>query len=291
MFGYIQPVRSELKLRELNEFRLFYCGVCTSLTKQCYLAKFFLTYDSVFLSILLSGISDSSLKRRRRFCFLTVKPICFYEGEPIDFASRAFATLLRYKISDDVRDRGSVGRRLLTNLINHCRFPLECELNDELERRFARFWELESSQTSELDDLASEFGRIAQIFFTCKVRDEDTQLVLGHLGFHLGRWLYILDAFDDLERDLRLGNFNPLLKLARMGEHADVAKLKSTLKSYVQPLLFNEIDEVIKAYDLLIIYRFKSILDNIVYLGLNWKTNLVLEKPSGDRARLCVRSS
>lgn len=57
MFGYIKPVRSELKVREAEEYRAVYCGLCNELGKSFGLfAKMTLSYDFAFMAMLFMSL-------------------------------------------------------------------------------------------------------------------------------------------------------------------------------------------------------------------------------------------
>ena len=81
---------------------------------------------------------------------------------------------------------------------------------------------------------------------------------LRQVGYYLGKYIYILDAYDDLEKDLASGSFNPL---AAMGG-------RPGLDDYVQGILTMTISSCTAAFETLPIVENIDILRNILYSGI-----------------------
>jgi hypothetical protein len=99
---------------------------------------------------------------------------------------------------------------------------------------------------------------------------------LSWLGYNLGRWIYILDAYDDIEKDNEKSNYNPLLEQYKY-DGKDIKEFKESIKDKVNFSLTYSLSEVEKAYSLLEIEKNKGIMDNILYSGLILKTDSVLQ--------------
>lgn len=281
MFGYIKPYNLELKLRELNEFRAFYCGICTSLHTKRYITKFLLTYDSVFYAILLTALSGKKLSYKKRFCGLTLKRVVYFESDEIEKAARDFILLLRYKLLDDFKDERGIFSYLkyilakfLGSSDNSKSFV---SLESELKRLLFEFSEMEKRRVPSVEKLGKKFGEIVALFFkTIKdVSDEQLRL-LSDFSTKLGEYVYVLDAFDDLERDIRKGRYNPLIY--EYGYSADksidefIGYLKPNIRKYVRKLMV----EITNLYNQLELKTYKSLLDNVIYFGLEREMERVL---------------
>jgi hypothetical protein len=97
------------------------------------------------------------------------------------------------------------------------------------------------------------------------------------MGYNLGRWIYILDAYDDIEKDVKYNSFNPLIsQYGFKGD--DINSFKESIREKVNFTLTYTLSEVEKAYSLLTIEKNKGILDNILYSGLIVKTDKVLQE-------------
>ncbi|AMW33336.1 DUF5685 family protein [Fervidobacterium islandicum] len=276
MFGYVRPVKDELKVRELNEFRAFYCGVCTSLHKARYLAKFFLSYDSVFFALLLTSLRGKELEYKRRFCGIELRNISYFEGEEIQLAAGNFLLLLKYKLFDDVEDERNFAKALLLKVFKNIP-PVQPSVEFRLQALLKELNELEKRREPSIDKTAEVFGDIVSLFFENFQGLPSEQItVLVHLAKHLGKWIYALDAFDDLRRDLKKGNYNPFVTQYGFSSGMDVEEFVDSIRPEVRKYLFRVLDEVVLAYNLLELKTYKGILDNIVYLGLFDETERVL---------------
>lgn len=296
MFGYIQPLKTELKIREWNEFRKFYCGVCTALKKENFLSQFFLTYDSVFFSLLLTTINGTVPVQKRRFCFLTMKPVRYYESEEITLSSLAFLLLLKYKLIDDYTDSKNVIRKIFSGIISKFIKLKDKEFAQQFEEKVLYYLRALSKKEHErcfsINETATIFGNLSGFFFEniCNL-DPDTSIVMKYLGEYMGRWIYVLDAYDDLEKDLKKGNYNPIIEEFKKEwekNNKDTIVFKDKVKPLIKEKLENYIEEITKAYDLLILKlpQFKGILDNVVYFGLWNQTYHVLNKTSGKTCKI-----
>ena len=109
--------------------------------------------------------------------------------------------------------------------------------------------------------------------------DEINRRVLSRIGYLVGRWVYLIDALDDIEEDLKQGCFNPYLSKFGIRQHdADLTKAKE----YAVDMIHLTAGELSNTYELLELKRYKTILDNIIYLGLKNTLEQVL---SGETKR------
>lgn len=296
MFGYVQPLRMELKIREWNEFRKFYCGVCTALKEKSFLSQFFLTYDSVFFSLLLTALNGTVPVQKKRFCFLTMKSVRYYESDEITLSSLAFLLLLKYKLIDDYTDSKDILRKIFSGITAKVVNIKDKEFTQKFEEKVLKYLKMlskkEQEKCSSIDETANIFGELAAIFFESVGNfDSDTSFVMKYLGEYLGKWIYVLDAYDDLEKDVKKGNYNPIIEEFKKeweDSNKDTVIFKDRIKTSIEERLKNYIEEITKAYDLLILKspQFKGILDNVVYLGLWSQTYRVLNKPSGRTCKI-----
>ncbi|AFG35839.1 hypothetical protein Ferpe_1786 [Fervidobacterium pennivorans DSM 9078] len=276
MFGYVKPEKSELKVRELNEFRAFYCGVCTSLHKSRYLAKLFLSYDAVFFALILTSIRGKILEYKKRFCGVGLRNILYYESEEISLAASNFLLLLKYKLLDDVRDERNFVEALLLNFFKNITGS-SATLESRLQALIRELSETERKREPTVDKPAEIFGNIVALFFEdLGELSSEQRTVLIHLARHIGKWIYVLDAFDDLKKDISKGNYNPLAIQFGFTHGMDIQEFIDKIRPKVREYLFKIYDEVVLAYNLLELKTYKGILDNIVYLGLFEETERVL---------------
>ena len=95
--------------------------------------------------------------------------------------------------------------------------------------------------------------------------DNDKKIIREQVGYYIGRWVYLIDAFDDIEKDRKSGNYNPFLL-----NNCSYEKIKGDILMTA--------GEAAKAYELLDIRCFKGILENVIYDGLYYETIKVYER-------------
>ena len=110
MLGYVKPDKPELKIREFEIYGGYYCGICKSIGRRYgQLPRLTLNYDSVFLAILLAGISPEKdhIKVQRCIIHPEKKRTILYDSPEIDYAADILLLLAYYKLKDDYQDEGS----------------------------------------------------------------------------------------------------------------------------------------------------------------------------------------
>jgi len=123
---------------------------------------------------------------------------------------------------------------------------------------------LEQANTPELDAPADAFARMMKnLALAAPVASPQNRLALGHMLYHLGRWVYLVDAWEDREKDTKKGSYNPFIASGADKERAEF-------------LLNCSLNEAINAYELLNIKAHESLLDNIIKDGCPLKNSEVL---------------
>ena len=141
-----------------------------------------------------------------------------------------------------------------------------------IESYLKQLTELEKNNCDYIDEAAEPFASIMRELFECgHIKDENERKTLGWLGYNLGRWIYVMDAYDDLERDAGNKAYNPLISQFGFKENG-IKDFKDTIREKVNFILTYSLSEAEKAYSLLGIEKNKGILDNILYSGLIVKT-------------------
>ncbi len=281
MFGYVQPLKPELKVKELEAFKGYYCGLCKAI-KQKYTntARFMLNYDCAVLSVLLSSMSDEMPSAVREVCIASpVRKKTVIRSRESEYAA-AVNILLGYgKIRDAAKDDRKISAGALSVFYKRVyrRAARDCpELAGEFSLRMKNLHGLENSKSADVDAVSGEFGHLLGAVFShapYEFMDEAARKTMRHLGYNLGRWIYIADAFDDIIKDDRAHSFNVFLQR----EYKSAAQLKESLREEAAFNLNFSLAEACKAYELLGIKRDKPLIDNIMYLGLAKKTEDVLK--------------
>lgn len=222
MFGYVRPYKAELLVREYSQYKAVYCQLCRVLGEEYgVLARFALSYDCAFYAMLALSVGNEQIEERRGRCVCNPVKACAYLPSPGEAYKKAAAlcVLLTYhKLRDDCEDEGffsSLGSRLLLPLVSPKarkaagRYPFMARLVEgamENQRQAEREQAgIDRCAEPTADLLKGLFGELAGC-------DERQRPALESFGYFLGRWVYLMDAADDLREDMRSGSFNPFIK-------------------------------------------------------------------------------
>lgn len=274
MFGYIKPLEPQLKVCELDTYKAVYCGVCRGLSKRFGpAARLTLSYDFTFIAMLYAALGDDPPAFAPQRCPLNPikkRPHLEYSSA-VKFSCEMAILLLHEKCLDNKIDSSfpaSLGWRILLPFSSSAAKqvwasqPIAAEHAHEMTLAQQQIEALGYAATVDMscDPTAAALSEILGM-----ISDEPVnQRILKRLGYMLGRFIYLCDAIDDLEGDIRHDRFNPLKSRPDSDEHA--AMLRLTMA------------EAANAYALLSPRYFKEILDNIIFLGLPATAERLLER-------------
>ena len=272
MFGYVRPNRDELKVRQLRDYEALYCGLCSSLGRRHgFFARFFLNYDFTFLAMLLDGGRPETERRRCPARLWCRKKTCAIAGG-VDAAADAGTILSYWKLRDTVADGTFWARtaaRLLSVLLRRGyrraaghRPEFDRTVRDCLEELQA----LERENCPSLDRTADTFARLLAGAAPAS-GDAARDRALEQLLYHLGRWIYLVDAWDDLADDRRTGSYNPIS--ARFGGETEANR------DYLRTTLRHSLNLARSAAALLELGHWRETVENILFLGLPMVEELV----------------
>lgn len=274
MFGYIKPLQPQLRVCELDSYKAVYCGVCRGLAKRFGpFARCTLSYDFTFIAMLYAALHDEQPQFSPQRCPLNPfrrKPHLEY-CEAVEFSCEMAILMLREKCADNVADSSFIpflGWSMLSPVISHAALSVEEKFPEASQA--ARSMTEQQRKTESLGDEAGidsccdpTAAALGELF--CLMSDDaTTRRILNRLGYMLGRYMYLCDAVDDLESDIKHGHFNPLKNRNDLEEQAAMLRFTAA--------------EAANAYALLDIKHFKEILDNIMYMGLTAMANELIER-------------
>ena len=268
MFGYIRACKPELRIKEFEMYKAIYCSLCKELGKSYgILARLTLSYDFTFLAMLYMALNDKDCKLVRKCCTCNPLKKCSYLEDRTELALPAAAAmiLLYYKILDNISDEKGLKRLgyLLARPLFGSAYKKAAKAYPALDKIAKDYVEaqqkLETDGCDDLDFAAEPTAQCMSQIFMLLTEDEFDKRCLERMGYLIGRYIYILDAAADLSDDIKQGKYNPL---------KFINGRESLNKELIAPLLNVCIAETAKAYELINIKKFKNILDNLVYLGL-----------------------
>lgn len=281
MFGYIVVNQAEMKYKEFEEYHKYYCGLCKIL-KERYGARgqLSLSYDMTFLVLLLTGLYEpENVIGKRRCVPHPFEKHGYITNQYSEYVADMNVILTYYKCLDDWTDEKKLAKKLYADLLlrkNREIRQLYEQKMQNISKHLQAIYTLEQEKSQDLDALAGHFGYVmAEI---CAMKDDIWKEDLSSLGYYLGRFIYILDAYDDLEKDIKKENFNPLISrladvshggIIDMAENAEITEQQWTwMEKWVQEILTMEVAECAKAFERLPILENVEILRNILYSGI-----------------------
>lgn len=270
MFGYVRIAKPELKVKEYETYKAVYCSLCRELGRTYGLwSRFTLSYDFTFLALINMSLSAGCDPIERKRCVFNPFKKCNYckSNEKLKMPAAAAMIMSYYKLTDNIKDEKGIkklGFICLKPLFAHARkkasksYPaIEQIVHEYIEKQDA----LEKQNCSSLDMAADPTAyALGKILTECG-NNEVQKRILDRIGYCIGRYIYILDAACDLEDDIKSGSYN-FLKSEFSGDR------KEFMKKRILPQLYVCSNEAGKAFELLDVKKYKSILGNIIYLGL-----------------------
>ena len=261
MFGYVNISRKELPEARQKRFSSVYCGVCRRIREQSgQLARLGLRYDIAFLSLLLMSLYEPEEETGRNACHLhpvTGRP--WVDNAYIRYGADMNVALAYYNSLDDWHDDNRPSARVLAGIFGkhmpriEAAYPRQCAA---IAHSIAELSRLEQEHCPNPDETANCFGRLMAELFA--VEEDFWSPTLRELGFHLGRFIYLLDAAVDFEKDKKRSKFNPYLAMGM--EHADWARWEDYLVLTMA--------KCTESYERLPLVQDKDILDNVLYSGV-----------------------
>ena len=279
MYGYIRPLKSELKVREYESFKSVYCGLCHTLRERYGLAaRFVVNFDFTYMAMLLSSADKPCLRYRRCVASPFRRRCCHCQDTALEAAADYSVILAWHKLQDSLHDDG-LWKRLRSRLCllflrrAYRRAARQARAFDECVRsNLDRLSALERGGTDSLDAAADCFASILRSVAGTEEEAPRTR-ILSQIFYHTGRIVYILDAADDLPEDLRSGNYNPLVPRF----HLTSGQLPDSVKQELDATLCLSENALRAAFALLPESPWTSILKNIIGEGIPWVKALVLQ--------------
>lgn len=271
MFGYIIVNKAEMKFKEFDIYHSYYCGICQSLKERYGRAgQMALSYDMTFLAMLLTGLYEP--ETGESYCKCVAHPFEKHLNRRniyTEYAADMTMLLTLYKCRDDWEDERKLWKLVYGKLLEGKNGRLHRLYEGKL-RSIALLMQdisdAEKENCTDIDKLSGLFGRVmAEIV---AYREDEWSENLRALGFYLGKFIYILDAYEDVEEDIRKGTFNPLKKKYEAPDFEEECRT----------ILMMMMSECCREFEKLPILENVEILRNILYSGVWCRYEAVREK-------------
>ena len=261
MFGYISCNKSGLSKEELDRYQSVYCGLCRALGDRFgQKERMSLSFDMAFLALLLSSLYEPEEKGESFRCPVhPLRPQSAVKNEYIDYAADMTILLTYFKCLDDWQDERRISRYAAAQLLSKqyeaikAKYPRQHKAVADYMKALAR---CEKKHSDNVEEAACLTGKMLAEVFVC--REDAWSSDLRQMGFFLGKFIYLMDAYEDVEKDEKSGNYNPLIKM----------KDDENFDSECQSMLMMQMAECCKAFERLPIIQDVGILRNILYSGV-----------------------
>ncbi len=277
MFGYVRPDMPYLYLKDQTLYEALYCGVCKGIGQVCgQRARLGLTYDIAFLSALLHNLLGQDVKVEKQHCLThCIRTKQMAEVDELTKKLGALNTeLAYYKCVDDVEDGDKGGIKKLAFTRGHKRaekaYPELCAIvRKGIEEQAAIEKACTDSIDRAADPSATMMARLSEYFLEDK-KSEDAYA----LFYDVGKWVYLIDALDDYDKDVKKNAYNPLrLAYGAESKCALIEKQAEDLQ-FVFGTLFTDIRERLER---LTMHFNRDLVDNILLRGLPAETARVMK--------------
>lgn len=271
MFGYIIINKGDMKFKEYDIYHSYYCGLCQSLKERHgVLGQISLTYDMTFLALLLSGLYEPETKHSAVKCIAhPFEKHSVRQNAFTDYAADMNVLFTYYKCVDDWQDDKKITKLAYGNALKKSYKKL-CLLYGEkaktIDTLMQKLYQAELKQSVDVDYMAGLFGAIMAELITPK--NDEWQENLYNLGCYLGKYIYLLDAYEDIEDDIQKQRYNPLIPKYDNPDFDEEIKMILTMM----------MSECCKEFEKLPIIENIEILRNILYSGVWYRYEAVRQK-------------
>ena len=296
MFGYVIPLKQELKIKDFNRFKSYYCGLCLHIKKDFgNIPRMTLNYDMTFLALLLDGLSPQEVEFDFKRCAphpIKAKPVVI-NNKPLSYAAAMNVALVYYKLLDDISDDNTLSSKFKLLALSPYNKKFDnsiIELNKLIAIKLKDLSDLENNLNfSSIDEICHPFSEIvANIlkYYPYELTDDGDEIRdnLYNLGYTLGKWIYLIDALDDLEKDMKNKKFNPINFLYN-DNNLPYEDIKEKIKDKIEFTILNCSYNCVEYLSKLPLIRNVDLLNNTLQLGMMDKYINVLNNTNENKRR------
>jgi hypothetical protein len=271
MFGYVNIYKPELKMKDFYKYKAYYCGLCKTLKdRHGRIGQMTLSYDMTFLIILLTSLNETEVIREQNRCLVhPVKKHDTLYNDITEYVADMNIVLSYYHLLDDWIDEknvaGFAGAKAFqkSNKKIETQYPRQCQA---IRACLNRLQDYEKKNETNIDLVSGCFGELMSELFV--YRQDRWEENLRKVGFYLGKFIYILDAYDDKEKDIKHSTYNPLIALLPEAYYVENCRQMLTMMMAECTREFEKLPCLIDI----------DILHNILYEGVWTKFDAITER-------------
>lgn len=277
MFGYVRPFKPYMRICEYDTYKGVYCGLCKTIGKLFgFIPRLTLSYDFTFLSLIDLSVNETKICGEKQRCIAHPlnKTFCVQCSQGLEYSSYAAMLLVYHKLKDDLCDN-ELKHKLRARVVlpffkkpykkASAKYPELAKIIEE-QMEFQR--EIEHDKCDNIDLACEPTAKIMEGIFG-QLDNGEKNADLKRFGYLLGRYIYLCDAFDDVKDDFNKNNYNPLLLIENNKSDDNLSdEYYNNIKQYVKDSVNFTLGELAEVYVRLDLKMYKSIIDNVIYLGL-----------------------
>jgi hypothetical protein len=216
MYGYLRPVKVEGQ--EWGLYRASYCALCKAIHREYgFVYRAGLSYEIAFLLLFITALARKEpvlyhetcvlhpFRKRTIITSVSTAPVCAA-------INQAF---LLGKIEDDLYDKESFRylRKRIASHLSKQQKKLFRVFYTSVQSGFSKIRQRETAKEQNIDEVASLFGGLLEEIVSIVCTEEGIQPSppIKKMSDLLGRWVYCIDAIDDLQKDYTKKRYNPLI--------------------------------------------------------------------------------
>ena len=288
MYGYVLPSKETLTKNDHIMFQSLYCGICMSI-KNAYgnLPRFTTNYDiTVFGLIAIEAIKpEIGFEVKRCIADWRRKSVV----KDNDFMRRLCAVnllLTYYKATDDVIDSGGkkkLFRRIIRKPYQKAKLLMP-EADKIISSGYGRLRRLELANCDQIDRVSDCFATLLEELIADFIKeprdsgaiDDITYSNMRRMCYNIGKFVYLADALDDIDKDVKKKNYNPFLAKYPDYERGKRAEFMSRHSDEISFYFNSTINRAIECSNALVFTQVNDLLRNIIYDGLRGKAKELL---------------
>ena len=276
MFGYVIPDKQNMYIKDFNVFQAFYCGLCKTLGKTgSQITRLCTNYDVTFYNVLLHSLTNTPVTFERKLCAYNGKKKVVVKTDELSKKIADIAVMLvYYNLEDDVYD-GKKSRAILKDMLAPRKKKAAKRLGkiDEImQKSFSDLRKLEKENCDSIDRVADTFATLMRDMTRLLIKTDDN---VDTFCYNLGRLIYLLDAVDDVEKDSKSGEYNPLvLNYGKCTQKQDYLAKNADELSF---LLNSTYNKMVGSYNAMDIKMYEGVLSNTIYLGIKMQLERLLK--------------
>ena len=278
MFGYVKTDNPNMYVKDTVLYKAMYCGLCKSIGRECGAkGRLALNYDLTFLSVFAHNVCDVDVKINKERCaihWLTKRPVSA-DDDLTKRVARLNLILAYYKLNDDVIDskKGKLKRAFFKNPYKKA-LKKEPVFDEIVKRNYKILTDYEKTNGDSIDIASDSFGVMMKEFAIELLKDCYNDQI-GALCYNLGKWIYLIDALDDFDKDKKLGEYNVFVNAYKtvLSKEQLVKEKASDLQ-----MIFGSIISDITTLNSQIKYKFNNdLINNVLLNGLRRQTIMIME--------------